>query len=262
MSWTNSYQPPPPVEALSDSELYGPEPFDVNFIWPLHPELLETDRVKLVPFVPRLHAGNFWSQVEATPDVFRYYASTWPTLQSFLEHHEHFFRRTPENVLFAVIDKTRPDAGDYALGGSLAGTMALRGSSAANLSTEIAFVVVFPPFQRSHVASNAVGILLRYCLDLPRAGRPALGLRRVEWCAHVKNEASVRLAERIGFRCEGLTRWRNVMPEVRMQDGERPRAGDPKPEKPGRHTVILSVCWGDWEGGIDAHVQRAMDRRV
>lgn len=170
---------------MPDFELYGPDPFDINFVWPIHPELLETERVKLVPFIPRLHADSFGAQVETAPDIFRYYSSAWPTLASFLAHHEHFFRRTPRNILFAVIDKTRPDLAHPEFGGSLAGTMALRGCDSQNLAAEIAFVVVFPPFQRTHVASNAVGVLLRYCLDLPTAARSALGLRRVEWCAHV-----------------------------------------------------------------------------
>ena len=37
---------------LPDAELYGPDPYDINFAFPLHAETLQSDRLKLVPFVP------------------------------------------------------------------------------------------------------------------------------------------------------------------------------------------------------------------
>ncbi|KIP03236.1 hypothetical protein PHLGIDRAFT_246979 [Phlebiopsis gigantea 11061_1 CR5-6] len=260
MSWINSYQSPKPVP-LSSSELYGPDPFDVNFVLPINLELLETARVKLVPFVPRIHAEYFWSQVEASPDLLRYYPFVLSSLGSFLEFHETFVRRDPAHVVFAIVDKTRPDAAhpEYD-GGSLAGIIGLFHYSAAQLSTEIGFVVVLPAFQRTHVASNAVGILQRFCLDLPTATPPGLGLRRVEWNAHTKNLASARLAERMGFVREGVKRWAWVLPEQLARDGEEPREGDEWPEKPGRHTVVLSCCWDDWEGGAREVVQGTVDR--
>ena len=262
MSWTNSYQPPE-ATPLAESELYGPEPFDVNFVWPIDPELLETDRVKLVPFIPRIHGKHFWSQVEAAPDLLRYYPSAWTSLEAFLQYHEGYVRRDSAHVLLTIIDKTRPDDAHPEFdGGSLAGVIGLYNSSAANLSTEIAFVVVLPAFQRTHISSNAVGILQRYCLDLPTASPPGLGLRRVQWCAHSKNLGSARLAERMGFVREGVRRWMWVLPEQLRRDGETPRPGDKWPEKPGRHTLVLSCCWDDWEGGAKEIVQRNIDRRT
>ena len=262
MSWTNSYQPPRPT-AVADSELYGPEPFDINFVWPIRLELLETDRIKLVPFVPRVHAKHFWSGVETAPDLLRFYPFAWPTLESFLRDHEGLVRRDPAHVLFTIIDKTQPDAAHPELGGgSLAGVIGLYHAFAAQLSAEIACVIVLPVFQRTHVASNAVGVLQRYCLDLPTASPPGLGLRRVQWCAHAKNLASVRLAERMGFAHEGVRRWAWVLPEQLARDGEKPREGDQWPEKAGRHTVVLACCWDDWVGGAKELVQKNIDRKI
>lgn len=264
MSWTNSYAPPnTQPETISEAELYGPEPYDANFIWPIRPESLETERVKVVPFVPRIHAKPFWAKVETAPDLLRYYPGVWPTLEAFLIYLELHVRRVPGNALFTIIDKTKPDPEHPEFeGGSLAGVIGLYHSSAEHLWTEIAFVAILPAFQRTHVASNATGILLRYCLDLPSASPPGLGLRRVQWCAHTKNLGSVKLAERMGFRNEGVTRWMWVLPPKLMRDGEKAREGDQWPEKPGRHTVKLSVCWDDWEGGVRGIVQKNVDRKV
>ncbi|KIP02447.1 hypothetical protein PHLGIDRAFT_55050, partial [Phlebiopsis gigantea 11061_1 CR5-6] len=236
-------------------------PFDINFVWPIRLDLLETERVKLVPFVPRVHGKQFWSQVEVAPDLLRFYPFAWTTLESFLRDHEGLVRRDPAHVLFTIFDKTRPDAAHAELdGGSLAGVIGLYHASAPQLSAEIASVIVLPAFQRTHVASNAVGVLQRYCLDLPTATPAGLGLRRVEWCAHSKNLASVRLAERMGFVHEGVKRWAWVLPGQLAQDGEVPREGDRWPEKPGRHTVVLSCCWDDWEDGAREAVQRTIAR--
>ena len=248
---------------LTKSDLYGPDPFDVNFVWPIRPELLETDRVKLVPFIPRIHGEYFWDQVEASPGLLRYYPTAWTSFEAFLQYHEGIVRRNPEHILLTVIDKTKPDAAHVEFeGGSLAGVMGLYYASPAHLTAEISFVVVLPAFQRTHVASNAVGILQRYCLDLPTATPPGLGLRRVQWCAHPKNLGSVRLAERMGFVQEGIKRWMWVLPEELARDGETPRKADKWPERPGRHTVVLACCWDDWEGGAQEIVKRTMDRRT
>lgn len=138
----------------------------LNF--PVHPESLETKRVKLVPFVPHIHAKDLWTGLEKAPNLLRYYPSAWLTLESLLVYIEFSIRRTPRNMLFTVIDKTKPDPEHPEFeGGSLAGAMGLYHASIEQLSAEISFVAIFPAFQRTHVASNATGILLRHCLNLP-----------------------------------------------------------------------------------------------
>ncbi|KAI0338785.1 hypothetical protein BDW22DRAFT_1432305 [Trametopsis cervina] len=246
MSYTNSYKPSPPPSTLTGDEAYGPDPYDINFVFDLHFPSLETERVKVVPFVPRLHMEDYWAQVSTSPDLLRYYPFLWDTKPNFLTFIEHFIRRDPANVLLAIIDKTKPNP---AHGGSLAGTIGFWSSS-------------FPEFQRTHVATNAVGVLMRHCLDLPTANPPGLGLRRVEWKAHAKNLGSARLAERMGFRREGMMRWHWAVDPALAKDGDKPREGDKFPDRYGRGTVILATCWDDWENGVRDVVKKNVDRQV
>jgi hypothetical protein len=58
MSFVNNFKPDPPT--ASHGDLYGPQPYDVNWPFPLHVSTLENDVVKLTPFVPRIHADAFW----------------------------------------------------------------------------------------------------------------------------------------------------------------------------------------------------------
>ncbi|GJE90659.1 GNAT family N-acetyltransferase [Phanerochaete sordida] len=260
MSFVNTYTPPPAPAALADAELFGPEPYDVNFVFPILPASLENDRVKLVPFIPREHGEAYFTAGSADAQLWRYYPLVWRDLRGFLTWLEHGVRQNPAHVYFAVLDKTRPDAARPHWGGSLAGAFGLFNASAANLCAEIAYIAVLPGFQRSHVASNAVGILMRYCLELPTASPPGLGLRRVQWCAHTKNLPSARLAERMGFKREAWIRWLWVLPKELSSDGEKPREGDKWPERYGRHTLMLSTCWDDWEDGVREIVQKQVDR--
>lgn len=263
MSYINSYKPPPSPAPLTEAELYGPEPYDSNWVYPIIPESLETERVKLVPFVPSVHAKHYWAEATKDPDLLRYYPLVWKTLEDFLSSMEVLARRDPANILFTILDKTRPDAEHPEFGGgSLAGVMGLFGTSDANLSSEIGGVIILPQFQRTHVASNAVGILIRYCLELPSASPPGLGLRRVRWSAHAKNLASAKLAERMGFKREGILRWMHVMPEELVRDGLKVTGEGRLSEKPGRHTLVLGVCWDDWESGVREIVQKNIDRKA
>ncbi|KIP02225.1 hypothetical protein PHLGIDRAFT_16682 [Phlebiopsis gigantea 11061_1 CR5-6] len=191
-------QAPPPARAARRRRALRPEPYDINWVFPLHTESLATARVTLVPFVPA----------------------------------------------------------------ALAGVLGLFGCSAANLSAEIAYVAVLPAFQRTHVASNAVGLLMRYCLELPGTAPPGLGLRRVQWCAHTKNVRSARLAERMGFRREGVHRWMWVLPKELARDGDVVTGEGRAADVPGRHTFVLSVCWDDWEDGVREIAQGNIDREA
>jgi RimJ/RimL family protein N-acetyltransferase len=158
-------------------------------------------------------------------------------------------------ALFAVLDTSSPGAVPQ-----LAGMIGLLATSPTNLSTEIGFVITLPRFQRTHVTSNAVGLLLRWTLEVPAEG--GLGLRRVAWRANVHNARSVRAAERLGFRREGVFRWDTVLPAEKIEGGNRGgiRAGDPKPRSLGRDTVFLSLCWDDWEAGARESVNEVMQR--
>jgi hypothetical protein len=58
MAFVNNFTPAPPPAPMDDP--YGPDPYDINWPCPLHPQTLENDVVKLTPLIPRIHADTFW----------------------------------------------------------------------------------------------------------------------------------------------------------------------------------------------------------
>jgi len=143
-----------------------------------------------------------------------------------------------------------------------AGIVGLLDASPENLTVEIGPVIAFSKYQRTHLTSNMVGLLLQFCLELPEDG--GLGLRRVQWQANVENTVSVKAGLRMGFRQEGVKRWeRIVMASVgKPNTVERlPREGDPRRADFGRHTAVLGLCWDDWEDGTREKVLGLMKPR-
>lgn len=169
-----------------------------------------------------------------------------------------------DNCMFVIYDKTKikpSQSSGIDSPGALAGLLGLINTSAPNLTIEIGAIMILPPFQRTHVTSNAVGLLLQYSLNLPSPSSPAaLGLRRVFWCANSQNKPSVRTAERMGFKFEGIMRWHRVLAPSKPGNGKVVRLGDPRSECEGRDTAILSLCWDDWEGGQKETVHGIMNR--
>ncbi|PPQ63644.1 hypothetical protein CVT24_004418 [Panaeolus cyanescens] len=247
----------------SSSELY-----DINFVFDA-PAHLESQRVVLRPFIPNLYGRNFYEQVCLYPQVFHYlqfgpYSTYDDFAQDLLENR---LRKDPAWLLFAVFDKTQPAAGvnsgEYP--GALAGCVALVNSSVPKSASEVGCIIIFPPFQRTHVASNAIGLLLNFTLNTPDVQEGALGLRRVAWQANALNKASVGAAERMGYKREALMKWERVLPprkEVIAGNGVAIRAGDAKPDHPGRNTVILGITREDWENGVREKVRELMDRDI
>lgn len=251
MSFTNSYkQDDSPVEP----GYYGPDPYDINWMMPLHETTLESDRVKVTPFIPSLYARSYADQVKAHPDIHRYYPFDLTSLDKILLEIETLVRRRPAYILFAIIDKARGD--------TFAGVIGLFGASPTNLSVEIAWIAVFPEFRRTYVTSNAVGLVLNYCLELPSSPlqRRGLGFRRVQWTAHPENQPSIALAKRMGFKEEGLLRWTRVVPQIVEGNGIPLRDEDPKNPSPGQHSAVLSLCADDWENGGGELVRHMIGR--
>lgn len=147
-------------------------------------------------------------------------------------------------ILFAIYDKTR--MATSASTGAFAGIIGLVNSDPVNLITEISFVMILPSFQRTHVASHAVGILLHCALNTAPRG---LGLRRVVWLAFEQNERSMRLAQRMGFVPEGVMRWARVLHPSKTDAGNgiAMRDGDPQAKCAGANVAVLSLTWDDWE---------------
>ncbi|KAJ6516902.1 acyl-CoA N-acyltransferase [Mycena vitilis] len=230
-------------------------PYDPNFCFSVPPSL-QNDRVRLVPFVPSEHADAFFAVAGPHPELFTYFPwGPFTTASDFVSTLiEERIQPARGMLLFAVFDITTTGAPQ------LAGTIGLLDTSTANLSSEIGFVLTLPQFQRTHVTTNAAGLLLHWTLDGPTEG--GLGLRRVAWKANANNARSVRAAERLGFRREALLRWDRVLPEWKKESGNggSVRAGDSKPGCVGRDTVVLSLCWDDWESGARESVNMLMQR--
>ncbi|EGN99555.1 hypothetical protein SERLA73DRAFT_179637 [Serpula lacrymans var. lacrymans S7.3] len=209
-------------------------PYDVNFCFPVHD--LENDRVRLTPFVPSLYAESFVAASLPYPELFKYvpfgpFASAKELVNDFIEPRIH---HNPTFILFAVISKAS-SPGDNDGKDELAGIIGLLNTSTKYLQ-----------FQRTHVTSNAVGLLMFYALDLP--SESGLGLRRLQWQANELNAASIRVAEKMGFKKEAVIRWDRAVPRGRgkVSNGQEIREGDPLTGMLGRNTVVLAICWDDW----------------
>ncbi|CCM02023.1 uncharacterized protein FIBRA_04099 [Fibroporia radiculosa] len=256
-AYVNNFTPPPP-SALPDPDkvLSSTEPYDINFAYPIHLESLSSDKVRLMPFVPRLHAKPLWeSALPQLGELFQYYPIAPRTFPEFLAFVESI-RTLPHWCMFAVYDKTRAaqegESGDGGEG-SFAGMMSLVNTVHQYLCTEIGYVMILPAFQRSHVARTSVSLLLQYCLNMPTASPPGLGFRRVAWIAHPNNGPSVGLAKKLGFQEEGVLRFSRILPDVEALNRvgvEVKRKGSDTREAYARHSKVLAVCWDDWESGV------------
>ncbi|KAK0432924.1 acyl-CoA N-acyltransferase [Armillaria borealis] len=226
-----------------------------NFCFPLL-SVLENERVKLVPFDisvhPKLHVDA------ALPASFYDFLPVGP-FQNEQELIASFWEKRIKNgtgeTAFAIYDKSKSEH-------AYAGIITYKNTSVEDLVTEIGFLMILPEFQRTHVTSNAVGILMNYALNLPADG--GLGLRRVVWTANASNAPSMATAKRLGFQMEGVLRWANAWPEtkIRGSGGVRVRKEDPRAGEftYGRNLAVLSVCWDDWEAGVKAKVNAEMAR--
>lgn len=93
--------------------------------------------------------------------------------------------------------------------GDLLGAVTLQRSVPGDPAlAEIGFWVAAPARGRG-IATTAVGSLCRW-------GFAALALARIEWLAAVGNAASRRVAEKCGFRAEGVARARVEVGELRQ----------------------------------------------
>ncbi|KAJ1299809.1 hypothetical protein OPQ81_000708 [Rhizoctonia solani] len=118
-------------------------------------------------------------------------------------------------------------------------------ASPALSTIEIGSVIVFPPYQGTHVSTHAIGLMMHYALEIPSRG--GLGVRRLQWQAYTINVPSIKVAERMGFKQEAIVRWQRPQAvEIKVC---APLSTEDDLFVPGRHSAHLSVCWDDWEGG-------------
>jgi len=275
----NNYTPPSAAQAEPTAQaiaaLLKPQPtYDVNFVFPVVP--LQSDKVRLMPFVPWLHLALFYARMHPHPEMFHYLPfGPFSTLQDAAALYYKRAETDPGSTWYCVVDLTRPppppastlpldaEQAEAALGGSFAGTIGLLSCSPSQSQAELGYLLILPAFQRTHVTTHACSLLLQYVLDPPSLG--GLGVRRAQWKANAANERSVRAAERLGMRREAVLRWVTVLPAGK--EGLEPPARESEWEEGegggrgmGRHTVLLGLGWDEWESGGREHVRRMMDR--
>jgi len=207
---------------------------------------------------PAIHGDWYWENTKDHPEAYKYLPfGPFDSKDQFIGG---FFERwiQPDRgfTAYAAYDKV------FEPNPTPAGIIGLLDASPMNLSVEMGLVVAFARYQRTHLTSNMIGLLLQYCLELPENG--GLGLRRVQWQANVQNEASIKVALRMGFQHEGVKRWERIVPASvgKPNTVERlPREGDPRRKDLGRHTAVLGLCWDDWEDGTREEVGGLMKPR-
>lgn len=228
---------------------------------------VSNERVKLVAFDPERHCDTFFRLSSSHPEIYAHMPMVPPS--SANEFKSRFYSDStshilsfsnPQSFAFAIIDKTRPPSAEDAEG-ELAGTVSFIRTSPTDLCTEIGFIVILPPYQRSHIASNTVGLALRTAFKSPAEG--GIGLRRVHWLTSTTNLASARLAERMGFEKVGMIPWhmRFVKGKVNGKIGngkDLPPGSDP--EDLWRDTLSFSLAWDRWENAAREMTEKAMAR--
>ena len=228
------------------------------FCWPCEP--LENDRLRLEPFQLSEHATPFVQGCQEHPTLFDYLPyGPFSTVNEFESWYTDRIQPSATETLYAILAKSSPPGGH----GTLAGVVGLLNASPGNASVEMGFVcssrcqrhvllvntdqiTVLPLFQRTFVASNAIGLLLLYTLDGPPSG---LGLRRVQWQSHAANDRSIRAAERIGFTLEGIQRFQRILPSNKRGNGfdvsTLPGLNGRK-LGPSRDSAVLAMYCDEW----------------
>jgi RimJ/RimL family protein N-acetyltransferase len=231
-----------------------PDSWGTNFVFPLNFDCLKSDRVALIPFMPRIHAPLLIQAIEAAPDCLPFFVDDLSTMPRLLSWLKHYFTHD-ENVLFAIIDlKT----------GQFAGIMGIIKASAWYLTAEIGPGIIIPAFRGTYVLTHTVGLVFSYCLELPPLG---LGLRRLQWSTDSSNnDLSIRVGLRMGAKKEGIMRWAYYVTSKTVVDkGHPPRENDPN-RGGSTDSTLLAICCDDWEQGgrdrVRAQIARTDHRRA
>lgn len=226
---------------------------------------IANDRVKLVPFDLDLHGAAFIAQSADHPELYANMSiipfTTVAELKAAFEKPDTILSLSnPASHIFAIIDKTR-DCSPEDPEGELAGMVGYINTLPANLSSEIGAIIVLPKYQRSHVTSNTVGLLLQYGFASPDEG--GLGLQRIQWHCSAVNAASAKVAERMGFQKIGLIPYHQKFPLGKKYG----KLGNDKPLPPGSHpddvwrdSLYYSMSWDVWEDEARDKVEKAISR--
>ncbi|KAJ5518603.1 Acyl-CoA N-acyltransferase [Penicillium expansum] len=219
-------------------------------VFPFHVGEASNERIKLIPFNPEQHCETFFRLSSPYPELYKHLPILSPDSAAELKslfyntptNHILSFSN-PESFAFAIIDKTRPPSLEDPEG-ELAGTVSFIRTSPTNLCTEIGFIVILPPYQRTHVATNTVGLALQLAFESTENG--GLGLRR-----------------RMGFEKVGIIPWhmRFIKGKINGKIGhgrELPPGSDP--DDLWRDTLSLTLGWDRWENAAREMAAKAMER--
>ncbi|KAF7423921.1 hypothetical protein PC9H_009219 [Pleurotus ostreatus] len=217
------------------------EPYDINFAYPLNLDILQTPKIKLVPFIPSVHAVPFYAAATKTPETMHFIPFHFTKLDDFLVNVVGPFQASPDYPLLTIIDKLKLEQGAEEKD-CIAGVIGYLGLSTMRRSLELGPVIVLPEYQRTHVSTHAIEAAMRYILEVPAQG--GLGWRRMQ-------------TERMGMKVEAAAmQWSFCLQEEKQGIVVPAERGGGK----GRHSTLLAVCWDDWEHGVRDHVAKLIAR--
>lgn len=158
----------------------------------------QTNNVALEPLTESHLAGLY--KAGQHPDIWQWvlsnYTKTPTTLQQWFEKTAQFNRS--EQLVFAIIDK---------LTNQVVGTTRIFRLDIHNLNAEIGHTFLSKAAQRTYVNTHAKYLLLSYAFD-------ELGLVRINFNTHEKNEKSRDAITRLGAQFEGIAKK-----DRRLDDG-------------------------------------------
>ena len=168
---------------------------------PGHPTLL-TSRLRLRQF--RGEDTDAMHECFADPEAMRFWNTPVHTKRIETERAvRSFIDCTPSYYRFWAVADTESDR--------CLGLVNYHDGHIRNKRVAVGYMIN-PAHQRQGIATEAVSAMLDHCFD-------ELGLHRVQAFIHPDNRASRALAEKLGFRCEGVLRdnlrvrdsWRDEM---------------------------------------------------
>ncbi|KAF8134451.1 hypothetical protein EV363DRAFT_1582521 [Boletus edulis] len=135
-------------ENILENELYGPDPYHLNFVFPVPSRFRRTNCASSRSSL----AFTLQPTSMVSAEMFKHLPSALEHPADFLQFVEKC-RRDENVVLFAAIDTTRPDPDHPEWEGSLAGLFGLEETDKTMLVTEIGLAIVLPAFQRTHMSA-------------------------------------------------------------------------------------------------------------
>ncbi len=181
MPTTNAYDQPigDALPAWTARPLPAPSPLPGRFC-------------RLEPLDATRHADELYAAYRQAPDGRDWTYMPVGPFATLADYRAHATQAAlaPGFLHYAVIDLRT---------GRAVGTLALMRMDPANGVIEVGFVAFSPLLQRTPISTEAQFLLMQYAFD-------SLGYRRFEWKCDSLNAPSMRAAERLGFRFEGIFR--------------------------------------------------------